>query len=115
MNSFECPACRGNIGYEPEDEGKKVGCPHCAQPARVPVISCPKVTTPPNSQRRECRVCQGVVSANAYACPHCGEPYRSQIPTMYEILALIYIIIGAILLLGFGWLTLNYLSRLPTS
>ena len=65
-----------------------------------------------------CTVCQAVLSRKAHFCPQCGDPKKAlpvqrpfEIPALFQLVAMLYLIIGIVLCLGFGITVMDYLSR----
>jgi hypothetical protein len=72
-----CPACRAELRFQNELEGKDVKCPRCAAPVHVAGVregieaDVPEVL--PAEPMRLCPYCRKRKPANAGRCPHCGR------------------------------------------
>jgi predicted amidophosphoribosyltransferase len=60
----------------------------------------------------QCKACREQISSDAHACPHCGEPYDSEpvklkIPVVFYFAAVMWLVIGACVILN------HVLSMLP--
>jgi predicted RNA-binding Zn-ribbon protein involved in translation (DUF1610 family) len=111
----QCPNCGTDLEFESENTmpGQAVPCPSCGKSVRLTAPqSTPPATVPltpqPLKNLWRCNACHELMSRNAYACPHCGDPIKSPIPTLFYIVAIVYLIIGALVLLA----ALNNFSKL---
>ncbi|HVU26422.1 MAG TPA: hypothetical protein VHG71_01640 [Verrucomicrobiae bacterium] len=58
-----------------------------------------------NPQLGTCGACHNLISKEAFHCPHCGYPIKSPIPTLFYLVAVVWLIIG----IGFILIYLNHL------
>jgi DNA-directed RNA polymerase subunit RPC12/RpoP len=129
-----CQHCGTDLEFEQENTtpGQTVPCPSCNKlvclttqttkttslPQRVlPIPEKSRIfkqtdsTSQTPSKLWRCNACHELMSRNAYACPHCGDPIKSPIPALFYIVAILYLILGGLLLLTCGGGILSYLSR----
>ena len=86
----QCPECGKGLFINPEFQGKEVKCEFCNQEI-MPL----KIT----SDTRICFACRNIVSKTAETCPQCGQKFKSNFSFLRVILMVLWIIIGAPLLL----------------
>lgn len=92
---FDCPNCQQPIVVDDSGAGTTINCPSCQSTINVPK-SAIRVTPEPRPNLWRCSACHGFYSKRAYACPHCGDPIKSPIPTLFYIVAILYLAIGII-------------------
>jgi predicted RNA-binding Zn-ribbon protein involved in translation (DUF1610 family) len=129
ISTSQCKSCGTKVECEIENVaiGQTVPCPSCGEqialntehnsaPPIPPKPEKPRTindvknkNSPPVPKLWRCNVCQEPMSRDAHTCPNCGDPKKSPVPGFFYLVGIVYLIIGAIILLGIA----NYILGMP--